>query len=353
MSLSNADLTALQPVLDATASAIANAKTLRATAPVVWLSADFRSVLAGTGINFRQAGDVAASLVHSVLEQCGPEGSVVVSAFNFDFPRSRCFDVASAPVQTGAFGQQLLSQFAHCRTAHPFYSLLVFGKAQPQLVQVPTSSPLLRHSTGPGSVFEWLINANTELITVGHHYVKSLTAVHHAEHVAGVPFRYTKQFQGVVRRAAGLADVALPTSAEPSGSNDGLAPQPQAQQQTQHFIPQTAAHEAHQRPADEPIDCEFYVRELGVCDFSSLTERGDAAFRHANLLQVLPVTATRRPLLVHSINHNPAHAMMVADLQSTSPAYTDYFGPNRPNIDVITGARADALYLEELKGFIE
>lgn len=325
MSLSNADLIALQPVLDATAKAVAAARLAaprqstshelpQATGPVIWLSADFRSLLAGTGINFRLSADVAETLVHSVLEQAGPAGSVVVSAFNFDFPRSRCFDVANAPVQTGAFGQQLLSRQPQQRTAHPFYSLLVYGQAQSLLLDLPTSSSLLCQSTGPGSVFDWLIHANTELITVGHHYVKSLTAVHHAEHVAGVPFRYNKQFQGVVRRIRDW--------------------------------PNAAASQ------DEAIDCAFYVRELGVCDFSSLTERGDHEFRRQGLVHVNAVTNGRRPLLVHNINHAPAHQLMVVDLQSGNNAYTDYFGPNKPNVDVITGERADALYHAELRALL-
>lgn len=330
MSLSQADIIALQPLLDATAKAISQTQLGVAlsradeTGPVIWLSADFRSLLASTGINFRLAGELAEYLVDAVLRQAGVNASVVVSAFNFDFPRTHCFNVATTAVQTGAFGQQLLKRHPEQRTAHPFYSFLVYGKAQQQLLNLPTTAPLLRHSTGPGSIFEWLITANTELITIGHHYVKSLTAVHHAEHIVGVPFRYTKHFEGIVRFASGE----------------------QYDQQKQDIINNSTRHHS----SDEaPITCAFYVRDLGVCDFSSLTERGDLAFRQAQLVHVHPVTAYRRPLLVHHINLAKAHSMMVADLQKDQSTYIDYFGPNRPNVDVITSKRADALYHAELK----
>lgn len=330
MSLSHADTIALQPLLDATAKAISHAQlqvalnTSSVTDPVIWLSADFRSLLASTGINFQLAGELAEYLVNAVLEQAGVNASLVVSAFNFDFPRTHCFNVATTPVQTGAFGQQLLKRHPERRTLHPFYSFLVYGKAQKQLLNLPTTDPMLRHSTGPGSIFEWLITANTELITIGHHYVKSLTSVHHAEHVVGVPFRYTKHFEGIIRPAASA----------------------QFERQKHDSIRLNSSDEA-------PINCTFYVRELGVCDFSSLTERGDSAFRQAQLVHVHPVTAYRRPLMVHHINLAQTHAMMVADLQKDQSTYIDYFGPNRSNVDVITSERADALYHAELKTILK
>lgn len=295
------DRIALQPILDSISKVITKSKS-RGTGKVIWLSVDFLNLLTSTGINFRFARPLAIELVESVLDQTGG-GSVLVSAFNFDFPKTKSFSVHGDPVQSGAFGQQLLVQFPQNRTSHPFYSFLVFGEVKNELLNVQLDDSLISKSMGKGSIFEWLISNKTELITIGHHYVKSLSAVHHAEKLASVPFRYNKKFKGIITREGINYDTV----------------------------------------------CEFYVRQLSTCDFSSLTLRGDEAFRQKGLVEVQTVTNTRHPLLIQSINHAPATQLMLEDLIQGQKAYTDYFGPSKENIDVITSYQADKLYKEELK----
>jgi aminoglycoside N3'-acetyltransferase len=299
--LSFNDQIALQPILDSIYKVIANSKN-RGAGKVIWLSVDFRNLLTSSGINFRFARPLALEIVESVLAQtCG--GSVLVSAFNFDFPKTKMFNVEGDPVQSGAFGQQLLVQLPQNRTSHPFYSFMVFGEVKDELINLQLDDSRSSKSMGKGSIFEWLISNKTELITVGHHYVKSLSVIHHAEYLANVSFRYNKKFQGIINR----------------------------------------------NNIERQIICEFYVRNLSTCDFSSLTLRGDKAFRKQGLVEVQPVTNIRNPLLIQSINHAPANQLMLEDLIQGQNAYTDYFGPTKTNFDVITGYHADKLYKVELE----
>lgn len=300
MELSRSDFLLLQPVLDTISKSIENSRS-RSLSNVYWLSVDFRSLLVSTGLSFRISRPLALELLMSVLEQTNG-GSVIVSAFHFDFPRLLKFVVETEPIQTGAFGRLLLSQRPSNRTSHPFYSMFVFGEAERELLDLPIDDSKLCKSTGLDSMFAWLTNQKTELITVGHHYVKSLSAVHHAEHLVGVPFRYTKKFQGVISRGG----------------------------------------------IERNINCEFYVRDLDICDFSSLTERGDSAFRKRKLVHTLAVDVIPKPLLIQNINLHNANQLMVDDLLKGEKSYTDYIGPLKPNFDVITSTRADELYLNEL-----
>lgn len=268
---------------------------------VYWLSADFRSIISSTGLSPKDADRGAIYILESLIKQLNDEETLIVSAFNFTFPQTSRFDVSNTAVQTGAFGSILTQHYPSHRTLHPFYSFLAFGKYHAFL-----TSHFFANGTGKDSIFEWIVEHETQLICLGHHYVKSLTSIHHAEQTAEVPYRYNKTFQGTLV---------------------------------------TVNKEEHE------ITANFYVRELGVCDFSSLTIEGDQAFRSAGLVDSKLIQQLRRPLLCHSINHKAAHQLMISDLcnnKDTDSKMVDYFGPNRIRDNVITSKLADKLYNSEL-----
>lgn len=268
---------------------------------VIWLSVDFRMLIASTGIKHTDAQKAACFILESLISSLDAEQTLIVPTFYFAFPQSKEFDKRNTPVQTGVFGSLLVEKYSANRLVQPFYSFLVFGKqAEPLLNQ------RFLHSTGPDSIFEWVVEQNTRVIAVGHHYVKSLTSIHHAEQVAGVSYRYEKFFAGV------LLD--------------------EAQQ--------------------EPLQCGFYVRELGVCDFSSLTLRGDKKLRDEGIVASCLITGMRRPLLLHIVDHLPVHELLVADLNQIEPQFVDYYGPQRANADVINSVIADKLYQAELSSLL-
>ncbi|QUI64261.1 hypothetical protein GSF04_17935 [Pseudoalteromonas sp. A22] len=269
---------------------------------VYWLSVDFRMLIAATGVKHTEAHKAAVYIVDSLVEQLKPNESLLISSFYFSFPHSKAFSPYKSEVQTGVFGAMLLAQYPQHRVQQPFYSFLVFGHAYPSLTQ-----NYIAKSTGPDSIFEWVINNNTQLICVGHHYVKSLSSIHHAEHCADVDYRYVKTFSG---------SLLLQNSKE------------------QH------------------IETQFYVRDLDTCDFSSLTNTGDRAFREAAVIESQLLSTLKRPLLIHSINLLCAHEMMLQDLNSGNNRYVDYYGPMKQEHEVITGKVADKLYTKELNALI-
>ncbi|WP_170294939.1 AAC(3) family N-acetyltransferase [Roseospira navarrensis] len=271
---------------------------LRAPGTLYWVSVDFMTLLRETGWPPREADALADRLLHALLAEAGPDGTVLVSAFNFTFPRTGVFDARTTPVQTGAFGSMLLQRYPAQRTMNPFYSFLAFGARAPEVL-----ANRFPHSTGPDSILEWVVDQDTRLIAIGHHYVKALSTVHQAETVAGVPYRYIKTFQG---RLIG-----------PEETREGAF--------------------------------TFLVRDLDTCDFSSVTLAGDAHMRAAGLVDVLAVPGRRGPLLVHGLSLAAAHDVMVRDLRSDQPRVVDYLGPNRPDPGVITSRVADRLYQEEAR----
>jgi aminoglycoside 3-N-acetyltransferase len=263
----------------------------------VWLSIDFRSLMMSAKVPASLADNAAYYIVQQVLKQIGTDGTVVVSAFNFDFPKAKCYNPAASPIHTGSFGELLRPSHHQHRTSHPIYSFFVFGKAERELLTQD-----IEHSTGDNSVFDWLVSHKTLLVTVGHNYTKALTVVHHAEHLAGVSYRNIKTFKGKILR----------------GDQESM------------------------------IRCTLYARDIDVCSFSSITLTGDLFIRNNNIL--MPTLArAERPILLHSVNLQTLCGILVDDLILGKHGFLDYYGPTRQNDQVITHETADQLYRVEFK----
>lgn len=270
-------------------------------AGVYWVSIDFRSLLSTTGAHYTEAEILANYTLNLLLKYLDKESTLLISTFNFEFPQKGIFDIEKSPVQTGAFGALVLKSNIENRIAHPFYSFLVFGKKAPSLLRSK-----YENSTGDDSIFEWIIEHNTQLITVGHHYVKGLSSIHHAENEVDVEYRYSKKFTGLSVR----------------------------------------------KNMNEKIHCSFYVRDLNTCDFSSLTLAGDEYFRHQGIVQSANFDGGKRPLIIYSLNLFNAHNAMVDNLRNKNKEqFIDYFGPSRECNNIITGKIADKLYMSELNKY--
>ncbi|KAA5605201.1 AAC(3) family N-acetyltransferase [Roseospira marina] len=290
------------PVLRAAEALLAQVEPalIRDPAGVIWVSLDFMALLRATAARPDESEALADHALSVLREAAGPGATLLVSAFSFTFPQTGRFDAATTPVQTGAFGGLLLRRYPEARTLNPFYSFLAFGARAEEVLA--NRSP---HSTGPDSIFEWVIDQGTDLVTLGHHYIKSLSSVHHAEELAGVDYRYRKSFPG---RVTGQGETI-----------DGTY--------------------------------TFFVRDLDTCGHSSITRAGDAHLRAQGLVDTWLVGTGRRRMLAHRLNLAAAHAILVDDLRRDAPRLVDYLGPGREDRPVVTGPMANTLYLEELATF--
>jgi aminoglycoside N3'-acetyltransferase len=264
---------------------------------VYWVSIDFRTMLRATKTHHTDAEAFANYFLQSVVKAIGDKATLLISAFNVDFPHTKVFDVEKTPVQTGSFGGLLVKQHAKNRIVHPFYSFLAFGAGAQDLL-----STRFPNSTGKKSILGWVVDQNTELVTIGHHYVKALSSVHHAEDIAGISYRYHKSFSGDLVRFDEVTEAT----------------------------------------------CSFYVRELETCDFSSLTLAGDSYFREKRIVQTSVIGKAPNSIVVHNLDLGAAHEVLVANLQHDEVKFVDYLGPKHEDQGVITGKVADKLFSQEL-----
>ena len=134
--------------------------------------------------------DLADIFLKFLIKHVGKSGTIVIPVFNLDCVPSKKFDRKNSPGQSGMFGNLLLKKYYKYRTKHPMYSFLVFGKKSKKYMKVNNGN-----ATGPDSLWKNFNDDRFDLITFGHHYVRSLTHVHYLEDLANINYRVNKIFK--------------------------------------------------------------------------------------------------------------------------------------------------------------
>jgi aminoglycoside 3-N-acetyltransferase len=157
------------------------------------------NLLVPSAIQFlgRPLGGVAMYL--QVLRQAiGPRGTLAVPAFNFAFARGERYDPQNTPSSgMGVFSEYLRQQPEAQRTPHPMSSLALVGPLADELSGLDTPG-----AYDPGSAFERLLELDFKLLLLGAS-VQAVSIVHYSEQRAGVPYRFWKDFDGLVRTPQG------------------------------------------------------------------------------------------------------------------------------------------------------
>lgn len=128
----------------------------------------------------------------TMLRESAEGRSLWLPAFNYDFPRSRVFDVRVSESQLGPIPERFRVSHAEWRTPIPMFSIAGTG---------PELQPRWGSGTDPfgaDSIFASLVNGNGVVLYYGDTFHYN-TLVHYAERLAGGPvYRYDKLFPGTV-----------------------------------------------------------------------------------------------------------------------------------------------------------
>lgn len=130
-------------------------------------------------------------LIDSLQELVGPEGTVMIRTFTWDFCHGEPFDIRTSPSRVGALGNAAMKRADFKRTGHPIYSWMVWGKRAGELLQMDQPNAF-----GPGSVFDFLDINHAKQLTLGNTSSDSTTQMHHVEAACKVPYRFDKPFTG-------------------------------------------------------------------------------------------------------------------------------------------------------------
>lgn len=136
-----------------------------------------------------QAHDTTPEAVlESFLETLGPEGTLLLPLFNFDFTKGKPFDIRKTPSHMGALTEAGRTYPGAVRSGHPIYSFAAIGAKAP-LFAVDNKS-----GYGPESPFAILREVGGKIGVIDLMDQNSMTFYHHIEEMHDVPYRYHKEF---------------------------------------------------------------------------------------------------------------------------------------------------------------
>ena len=142
----------------------------------------------------RAGGEVATAaevVLDSILEALGPEGTLLLPLFNFDFTTGVAFDMRTTPSRMGALTEAGRLRPGAVRTGHPIYSFAVLGRRADAFRGVENFS-----GYGADSPFALLRGMGGRIGVLDLPDQHSMTFYHHVEEMKAAPWRYHKTFEG-------------------------------------------------------------------------------------------------------------------------------------------------------------
>lgn len=132
-----------------------------------------------------------ADILEAILRRLGPDGTLVLPLFNFDFTKGVPFDIRNSPSHMGALTEIGRLQPGAVRTGHPIYSFAVIGAKAEAFRGVDNISGYAEDSP-----FGILRRLNGDIAVIDLPDQNSMTFYHHVEELHQVPYRFHKSFSG-------------------------------------------------------------------------------------------------------------------------------------------------------------
>lgn len=140
------------------------------------------------------------------------EAGLLFPAFNYDYGKTRVFDVDNDLVQVGALPEWVRRNREFQRSEIPFFSFLSKGN-----LHLDTNGII--NPFGRKSGFQWLVDHDATLMLFGAHF-STLTFIHYVEEVSGKPvYRYDKNFPGEIVRKGQSRPCDLVMHVRPRGAH--------------------------------------------------------------------------------------------------------------------------------------
>ena len=143
-----------------------------------------------------------ADVLDSFLAAVGPDGTLLLPLFNFEFANGAPFDIRHTPSQMGALTEAGRVHPDAVRTGHPIYSFAAIGAQAHRFSDVDNVSGYAEDSP-----FGILRALNGTIAVLDLEDQDSMTFYHHVEELKRVPYRYFKNFTGTYVDGGGSSSV--------------------------------------------------------------------------------------------------------------------------------------------------
>lgn len=132
------------------------------------------------------------TVIEALLEVLGPEGTLIMPTFNYDFLKGVPWDIRTTPSQMGILTELVRQDPRAKRMFHPIYSMAAIGKRADEVASHRTNDCF-----GETTIFKKFRDWDAKILIIGLPYSKSITFLHHCEQMAGVDYRFLKEFKGI------------------------------------------------------------------------------------------------------------------------------------------------------------
>ena len=132
------------------------------------------------------------SMCGALRTSVGESGTIIMPTFTYSFCEGEVFDPVQSKSTVGSLTEHFRRQPGVARSLHPIFSVAVSGNAREWFADVGPDS------FDDDSIFGKLEERNGKLLFLGAPF-QSCTFLHRVEQAYPVPYRYIKEFSGVIR----------------------------------------------------------------------------------------------------------------------------------------------------------
>ncbi len=129
------------------------------------------------------------AFLDEIISIVGPEGTILIPTFNWDFCSGKTFNYKTSPSQVGLLGEVARRRKDFIRTQHAIYSWAVAGRDAMLLYNNNN-----KDSFAADSPFGYLDRNNGLTLTIGIQTAYGFTISHYIEEKVGITYRYIKDF---------------------------------------------------------------------------------------------------------------------------------------------------------------
>lgn len=138
--------------------------------------------------------NILEATADALIEIIGPEGTVVMPTFSWDYCSGKIFDPETTPSQVGVLTEIFRKKPGVLRSiTPPWCTFAATGKHAEEIVNIKGTS-----SFGIDSILQYLYEINVKYVLLGCQYNDGAVHTHWLEEKYEVPYRYWKQFKGKV-----------------------------------------------------------------------------------------------------------------------------------------------------------
>lgn len=135
---------------------------------------------------------IFSAILDAVKDVVTEEGLLIMPTFTYSFCDNLPFDPEKTKSKVGALTEYFRTQPGVVRTVHPIFSFALWGTAKESFLSIS------KDSFDTESLFGKFHRSRGKIVFLGAPF-QSCTFLHYIEQMHGVPYRYMKPFDGVIR----------------------------------------------------------------------------------------------------------------------------------------------------------